>query len=64
MRPLFVEFPNDETSFDEEREFLIGSGLLVRPVMEPDVSSVSLYLPGVRNVVWYDWTTHKVVFCF
>ncbi|KAK0397094.1 hypothetical protein QR680_001980 [Steinernema hermaphroditum] len=58
MRPLWSEFPEDESSFDEEREWMVGSAVLVRPVMDPDVESVSLYLPG-RNEVWYEWDTHK-----
>lgn len=60
MRPLWAEFPDDENVYDEEREWLVGAGLLVRPVMEPDVTSISLYLPGRRNVVWYEWATNKV----
>lgn len=60
MRPLWSEFPDDEDAFDEEREWLLGPGLLVRPVMDPDVQSVSLYLPGKKNVVWYGWHDHKV----
>ncbi|VDK85676.1 unnamed protein product [Litomosoides sigmodontis] len=59
MRPLWAEFPDDEGAFDEEREWLLGSGLLVRPVMDPDVQSISLYLPGKRNVIWYGWNDHK-----
>lgn len=46
MRPIWAEFPEDEAGFDEEREWLVGPGLLVRPVVEPDVDQVSLYLPG------------------
>lgn len=49
MRPVWAEFPDDESAFDEEREFMIGSGLLIRPVVEPDVEQVSLYLPGKSN---------------
>ncbi|KAE9553720.1 hypothetical protein FO519_003075 [Halicephalobus sp. NKZ332] len=58
MRPLWAEFSEDENSYDEERQFLVGNGLLVRPVTEPDVEKVSLYLPGKRQV-WYEWETHK-----
>ncbi|VDK20034.1 unnamed protein product [Anisakis simplex] len=59
MRPLWAEFPDDENALDEEREWLVGPALLVRPVMEPDVTTISLYLPGRRNVMWYDWATNK-----
>lgn len=60
MRPVWTEFPDDEGAFDEEREWLLGPSLLVRPVMDPDVQSVSLYLPGKRNIMWYGWNDHKV----
>ncbi|KAM3717044.1 Neutral alpha-glucosidase AB [Dirofilaria immitis] len=59
MRPLWSEFSDDEDAFDEEREWLLGPSLLVRPVTDPDVQSVSLYLPGKRNVIWYEWNDHK-----
>ncbi|VDM44201.1 unnamed protein product [Toxocara canis] len=59
MRPLWAEFPDDVNAYDEEREWLVGPGLLVRPIMEPDVATTSLYMPGRRNVMWYEWTTNK-----
>jgi len=59
MRPLWMEFPTDENGFDEEREWLVGAALLIRPVFEPDVTSVSLYLPG-RKQMWYEWDTHQI----
>lgn len=49
MRPVWSEFPQDEAAFDEEREWMVGSGILVRPVVEPDVPHVSLYLPGMSQ---------------
>uniref|UniRef100_A0A914NGQ0 Glycoside hydrolase family 31 N-terminal domain-containing protein n=1 Tax=Meloidogyne incognita TaxID=6306 RepID=A0A914NGQ0_MELIC len=59
MRPVWSEFPEDEAAFDEEREWMVGSGILVRPVVEPDVQHVSLYLPGIGQT-WFDWDTHKM----
>ncbi|KAL3097089.1 hypothetical protein niasHS_002805 [Heterodera schachtii] len=59
MRPVWSEFPEDEASYDEEREWLVGPGLLVRPVVEPDVEQVSLYLPG-KAQTWFDWDTHRI----
>uniref|UniRef100_A0A914X4X0 Glucosidase II subunit alpha n=1 Tax=Plectus sambesii TaxID=2011161 RepID=A0A914X4X0_9BILA len=58
MRPLWLEFPQDENCYDEEREFLVGNALLVRPVMDAGATSVSLYLPG-KEVMWYEWDTNK-----
>lgn len=41
VRPVWSEFPEDESAFDEEREFMLGSALLVRPVMEPEVKVIN-----------------------
>ena len=34
MRPLFFEFPNDPTTYPIDRQFMVGSTLLVSPVLE------------------------------
>lgn len=59
MRPLWAEFTDDENSFDEDREWMIGPALLVRPIMDPGLDKVSLYLPGKRQSIWFEWKTHK-----
>jgi len=59
MAPVWSEFPQDESAFYEEREWMVGKALLVRPVMEPDVTSVSLYLPG-KGAVWYEWDSNRM----
>ncbi|XP_050734554.1 neutral alpha-glucosidase AB-like [Eriocheir sinensis] len=58
MRPLWVEFPEDEGSFDIDYEHLIGSALLARPVVTEGANTASVYFPPG---VWYDvldLTTH------
>lgn len=60
MQPAWAQFPDDETTYDEEREFMVGPAILVRPVMEPDVTSVSLYLPGKQSQAWYEWDTNRM----
>ncbi len=32
-RPLFFEFPDDSTTFVMDRQFMVGSGLLISPVL-------------------------------
>jgi alpha-D-xyloside xylohydrolase len=56
MRPLFVDFPEDEQSWAVEDQFMFGPDLLVAPVTEYGVRSRSVYLPqGARwGNAWTD----------
>ncbi|XP_066973212.1 neutral alpha-glucosidase AB isoform X2 [Macrobrachium rosenbergii] len=51
MRPIWVDFPEDEASFGIDYEHLIGSALLVRPVVDQGATSASVYFPPG---LWYD----------
>uniref|UniRef100_A0A8B9QGR7 P-type domain-containing protein n=1 Tax=Apteryx owenii TaxID=8824 RepID=A0A8B9QGR7_APTOW len=57
-RPLFFEFPQDVTTYGMDRQFLWGRSLLVTPVLEPGVDSVTGYFP---RGVWYDFYTGSSV---
>ncbi|KFW04784.1 Lysosomal alpha-glucosidase, partial [Eurypyga helias] len=57
-RPLFFEFPRDVTTLGLDRQFLWGRSLLVTPVLEPGVDSVTGYVP---RGVWYDFYTGSSV---
>jgi alpha-D-xyloside xylohydrolase len=49
MRPLFVDFADDEVSWTIEDQFLLGPDLLVAPVTEYGVRTRTVYLPtGAR----------------
>jgi len=55
MRPLFFEFPDDPTAWQSTHQFMLGSGLLVAPVVEPGAKRRLTYLPtGAR---WTDLYT-------
>jgi alpha-D-xyloside xylohydrolase len=55
MRPLLVEFPDDETSWDIDDQFMFGPDLLVAPVLEQGARSRRVYLPS--GAQWTDaWT--------
>ncbi|RPD82758.1 hypothetical protein L226DRAFT_450295 [Lentinus tigrinus ALCF2SS1-7] len=61
VRALFFEFPNEPELFGIDRQFLIGSDILVTPVLTPNVSTVDGIFPSRGSVVWRDWYTHQVV---
>ena len=56
-RPLWVEYPKDEETFQLESEFLVGTDLLVAPVTEANANSVQVYFPGSQP--WYDIETFQ-----
>ncbi|KAK5857919.1 hypothetical protein PBY51_011128 [Eleginops maclovinus] len=53
LRPLWVEFPTDQSTFSVDNQFMIGGALLACPVTEAQVKEVKVFLPG-SNEVWYD----------
>ncbi|PRD27324.1 UNVERIFIED_CONTAM: modA [Trichonephila clavipes] len=58
MRPIWLEFPTERNTFDMSDEYMIGTALLAKPVVEADVTSVNVYFPG-SGEVWYDIITHQ-----
>ncbi|XP_075795407.1 neutral alpha-glucosidase AB isoform X3 [Pelodiscus sinensis] len=59
MRPLWVEYLDDVTTFSIDDQFLIGNALLVHPVTEQGAHGVQVYLPGKGEQVWYDVHSHQ-----
>lgn len=45
MRPLFYDFPGDETAWNVEDEFMFGPDVLVAPVLERGQREKAVYLP-------------------
>lgn len=52
MRPMWWEFGEDAESMVNERQWLVGSGLLVSPVVEEGVKWHKVYVP--EGEIWYD----------
>ena len=57
MRPMWSEFPSDEKTFGLDEQYLVGSSLLVAPVLEQGSTSVSVYFP---DGFWYDVNDNSV----
>lgn len=62
MRALFVEFPNDITTWDTDSEFMLGSNLLVAPVFSGEKGEITYYVPNVTNTnnEWFGLLDGKV----
>jgi alpha-D-xyloside xylohydrolase len=55
MRPLFVDFPDDEACWAIEDQFMFGPEILVSPIVTAGARSRSVYLPAGTS--WRDaWT--------
>jgi len=52
MRPLFVEYPDDERAWTVWDEYLFGEDYLVAPVIEEGVTTREVYLPEGE---WVDY---------
>lgn len=54
MRPLFYDFPDDQTAWDIEDEYLFGPNILIAPVLysQKELQSRSIYLP--KDTDWVD----------
>jgi len=58
MRALCFEWPRDPTIWEYPLQYLLGDGLLVAPVTEPDADEWQIYVPGDT---WIDpWTAARV----
>lgn len=59
QRPLLYEFPHEPLAAGVEDQFLLGSALLVAPVLEPGVKSRHVYLPRGTWIDWHAGTVHQ-----
>ena len=58
MRSLFIEFPEDPSSWDVEDQFLLGPDVLVRPITQPGATCARVHLPS--GCQWRDAYTDEV----
>jgi len=55
QRPLVMDWRTDLNTRDIGDEFMFGPGILVAPVLQPDATRRTVYLPD--SPVWYDFWT-------
>ncbi|GJJ75499.1 hypothetical protein EMPS_07857 [Entomortierella parvispora] len=56
-QPLFFEYPEDTLSWDIDRQFLLGDGIMVSPALNAGQIQVKAYFPGDGR--WFDLWTHE-----
>jgi alpha-glucosidase len=57
LRPLLFEYPEDETTYTADDEFLLGDALLIAPVSRPGIEHRHVYLP--RGTWFHYWTGER-----
>ncbi len=50
MRPLWSEFPNEANIFSIDDQHMVGPSLMVKPITDPGISSVTVVFPGSNEV--------------
>ena len=60
MRPLVMDFQNDEKALNQKYEFMFGPSLLVAPVLQPGIKEWPVYAPATPGG-WFDWWTETKV---
>ena len=58
LNPMWYLYPQDNATFGIDLQFFYGNSILVSPVTEENVTSVSIYLPNDR---FYDFQTLEPV---
>ncbi|XP_076769599.1 putative maltase-glucoamylase 2 [Arvicanthis niloticus] len=54
IRPLLHEFTEDNTTWDIDRQFMLGPAILISPVLESNTFETRAYFPRAH---WYDHST-------
>lgn len=57
-RPMFMNFPDDEKTFELDDQFMVGDDLLIKPVASQGQQEITVYLPKVYK--WYNYKTFEV----
>ncbi|HLH21590.1 MAG TPA: TIM-barrel domain-containing protein [Chloroflexota bacterium] len=58
LRPLLFAYPDDETTYHADDEFLVGDALLVAPIARPGIAHRAAYLP--RGTWFHYWSGERI----
>jgi alpha-glucosidase len=58
MRPLVLEYPTDKNTFNLSDQFMIGSDVIIAPIMKPDTYHRVVYLP---EGTWVNYWTEEIL---
>lgn len=58
MKPLFLNYQNDENTFDNNDQFLVGDNLMVCPILEQGKKYRTVYLPKGK---WVNYFTKEII---
>ncbi len=58
MRPLVMDFSQDQQALNQKYEYMFGPAFLVAPVLKPGAKRWPVYAPNTRGG-WYDYWTGK-----
>ena len=56
MRPLLLEYPEDEKTYNLHDQFMIGNNVVVAPILTPGITDRAVYLPAGE---WVEQSTGK-----
>ncbi|MGI8649569.1 MAG: TIM-barrel domain-containing protein, partial [Rubrobacter sp.] len=57
LRPLLFEYPEDDTTYAADDEFLLGESMLVAPITKPGIEHRHVYLPA--GMWFHYWTGER-----
>eukprot|EP01135_Chromosphaera_perkinsii_P003793 Nk52_evm39s255 gene=Nk52_evmTU39s255 len=58
-QPLVFNFPEDQRTHEIDTQFMLGSSVMVCPVLIEGAEEVNVYFPGATN--WYDFWSSALV---